>query len=111
VAAAVRQIAGRDNQPNLWQFALADDRTVTYRALPGEVERDEHIGGKAVRHESYTLPDGCTFAIAVEPGALPQIVSMTVTRPPTPSAGSRRQEIVARLGKDNRFANPPAGGQ
>jgi hypothetical protein len=36
---------------------------------------------------------------------------MTVARPAMPTVGGRKQQVVARLGKDHRFAKPPAGGQ
>ena len=63
MGAAVRQIPAQGDRPKQWQFALADNRTVTYQALPGEVRRDERAADKLVRQESYALPEGYTAAI------------------------------------------------
>ena len=111
VGAAVRQIPAQGDRPKQWQFALADNRTVTYRALPGEVRRDERTADKLVRQESYALPEGYTAVISVEREAKPAVASLVIAREPTPLAAGREMRVAARLGKDHRFTKSPVGGQ
>jgi prepilin-type N-terminal cleavage/methylation domain-containing protein len=127
VGAAVRQIPTQGDRPKQWQFAMADDRTVTYRALPGEVRRDERTGSKLVRQESYALPQGYSAVVlvaqpppavtgdAAQPrAAVPHacaVATLVIAREPTPLAVGREMRIDVRLGKDHRFTKSPAGGQ
>ena len=58
VHAATRLAPAVAGEKGLWRLVLAPDRTVTYRALPQAVEREEAVAGKPARRESYTLPPG-----------------------------------------------------
>ena len=110
MGAAVKQTLAQSDRPKQWQFALADNRTVTYRALPGEVRRDERTADKLVRQESYTLPEGYAAAIKVfEYQAKPAEVNLVIARDPTPLAAGREMRIIAQLGKDHRFTKSPVG--
>jgi prepilin-type N-terminal cleavage/methylation domain-containing protein len=109
VAAATNQTSGP--QKTEWRFEMAGDRVVTYRASPGEVERDERIAGKLVRHESYVLPSGCSAAIAVQRKATPAVVSLVIADNSPPQATGHELHIIAVLGKDHRFMSSPIGGQ
>jgi prepilin-type N-terminal cleavage/methylation domain-containing protein len=111
VGAAVRQMPAQDDRPKQWQFVLANDCTVTYRALPGEVRRDERTADKLVRQETYALPEGYTAAIRVERDAKPAIVSLVIAREPTPLAAGREMRVAAVLGKDHRFTKLSIGSQ
>ena len=109
VGAAVQQTSNA--QQGEWQFALAGDRVVTYRMLPGEVRWAELMGGKMVRQESYVLPTGCSAAITVQSEAMPPLASLVVKNDSTSLAASREMRIMAVLGKDHRFAQSSVGGQ
>jgi prepilin-type N-terminal cleavage/methylation domain-containing protein len=109
VGAALRPIPGA--QPTEWQFALTGDCVVTYRALPGEVRRDERTGGKRVRQESYVLPRGCSAAITVQSKAVPAVASLVIVADAAHPAAGREMRVTAVLGKDHRFTKLPAGGQ
>jgi hypothetical protein len=98
-------------RPGEWQFVLTGDRLVTYRALRGEVRRQERAAGKLVRHESYVLPSGLSAAITVGSEATPPTASLVIGGPGTPPAAGRVLRVTAVLGKDHRFENTPAGGQ
>ncbi len=109
VGAAVRQTPNARQAE--WQFALAGDRVVTYRALPGEVRWDERMAGKLVRQESYVLPSGCSAAITVQHEATPAVANLSIAYNGTPLAASREMRVIAVLGKDHRFTKSPVGGQ
>ena len=82
---------------------------MTYRALPGEVRRDERMAGKLVRQESYVLPGGCSAAITVRSEATPAVASLVIADQGTPSAAGREMRVTAVLGKDHRFTKSPVG--
>ena len=103
-AAALRQVP--IEAPALCQFILPGDRTVTYRALPEEVRREERIAERPVRQESYTLPEGCSVAVAIKGD--PTLVSLIVTHNNTPPAAGRQMRVMALLGKDQRFVQRSA---
>jgi prepilin-type N-terminal cleavage/methylation domain-containing protein len=111
IHAAVRPIPGDDARQEEWQFALAGDRIVTYRALPGEVEREQHTAGKLVHRESYVLPSGCSATIAVRSETLPAVASLVITGNGTPPAAAGDMSVAAVLGKDHRFTKSPVGRQ
>ncbi len=109
VAAAVRWApAARQGE---WRFVLMEDRLVTYRALPGQIEWDERMAGKRLRRESYVLPGGCSAAITVQSKATPVVASLVIADPGTPLATRREMRVTAVLGKDHRFTKSPVGGQ
>ena len=108
-AAAIRhEPVEEDNQQALCQFVLPGDRTVTYRAMPAEVRREERIAEKPVRQESYSLPDGCSVAVAVEGEADPPLASLVVTCDHAPPSAGRAMRVTALLGKDHRFSQRSA---
>lgn len=115
VATAVRQIPVQGSQPTQWQFAMTDDRTVTYRTSPGNVQREEDAVGKRVRQESYLLPAGCSATISVENDAKSTLVSLVVTGSAHGASGltsaGREWRVTGLLGKDHRFTKPPSGGK
>jgi prepilin-type N-terminal cleavage/methylation domain-containing protein len=111
VNAAERPISAQGNRPSQWQFAMTGDRLVTYRALPGRLDRDEQVAGKLVRQESYALPTGCSATISVEREAKPPVASLIIARESTPLAAGHEMRVAARLGKDHRFTKPLIGGQ
>ena len=105
-AAALRQVP--IEAPALCQFILPGDRTVTYRALPEEVRREERIAERPVRQESYSLPDGYSVAVAVEGEADPPLASLVVTCDHAPPSAGRAMRVTALLGKDHRFSQRSA---
>lgn len=109
VHAAVQQTAG--DQQAEWRFAQAEDRVVTYRALPEEVRRDEHVAGKLVRQESYILPSGCSAAINVQSETPRVVPNLVLIGSVAPLAANREMQVAAALGKDHRFTKLPNGGQ
>ena len=110
VCEAVRYLPPQDKQPTQWQFALPGDRVVTYRALPGEVRRDQRTADKLVRQESYVLPSGCSAAIAVQGEAAPAVASLVIAADAAPLAADREFRVTeAVLGKDHRFTKSPIG--
>ncbi len=109
VNAAVRQTAGEHRAE--WRFALTEDRLVAYRALPGELRREEHVAGKLVRQETYVLPGGSSATIAVESKAAPPVASLVIVGGGPPSAIGRQWRVTAVLGKDHRFTKLPVGSQ
>ncbi len=96
-------------EKNQWQFALAGDRAVTYRVLPGEVERSEQVAGKPTRQESYALPAESAAEIVIRTEPAPTVATLIITLPGPASATGREIRIDAVLGKDHRFATSPNG--
>jgi prepilin-type N-terminal cleavage/methylation domain-containing protein len=109
VHAALRPIPTEAAEKNQWQFALAGDRAVTYRALPGEVERREQVAGKPVRQESYALPADSAADIVIHTDPAPAMASLVITLPGTASAAGQDIRIDAVLSRDHRFAKPSNG--
>jgi len=78
------------------------DHSVTYEAHDGSVVRDESRSGKAVRHESYSLPPRRVARFEERQEAAHRLVALVVARvagksrtdPPSPL------EVVALPGKD-----------
>jgi prepilin-type N-terminal cleavage/methylation domain-containing protein len=103
VRAALPPAAGKGEPKDQWQFALPDDRTVTYQALAGEVERSESLGGKPVRRESYILSADCSAEIGLPTDAAPATASLVITSRGSASATSHEIRIEASLGMDHRF--------
>lgn len=98
---ALDQTAGEKQ----WRFALPDDCSVTYRALPGEVRREEHKSGKPVRQESFILPADCEIAIEKQSeGEFNQSI-LVITEKGKETSADREMRIIAVLGKDHRFTN------
>jgi len=109
VHAALRPMPTDGAEKNQWQFALAGDRTVTYRALPGEVERREQIAGEPARQESYVLPADAAAEIAIRTDPAPAIASLVITLPGPAAATGPEIRIEAVLSRDHRFVKPPNG--
>jgi prepilin-type N-terminal cleavage/methylation domain-containing protein len=93
-----------------WRFVLASDRTVTYRALPEAVDREEAVAGKRVRYESYTLPAGWAARVLVAADGKPPLASLIVTSTETPRRTDGEVRIDAVLGRDQRFTTTSPGG-
>jgi hypothetical protein len=110
-AAALRTLPGDKSQPLQCQFVLPADRTVTYRVLAGQIERNEHSADKLVRQESYRLPDGRSATVTVDSDAKPPLARLVITDGDGHSLAGRTFEIIAWLGKDHRFTEVSAGGQ
>jgi prepilin-type N-terminal cleavage/methylation domain-containing protein len=108
VAAALRQTPGARQAE--WPFVLADDRLVTYRALPGEVRREERTAGKLVRQESYVLASGSSAAIRVQGKDAPTVVNLIIVVGGEHPTAGREMRVTAVLGKDHRFTKSPVGG-
>jgi prepilin-type N-terminal cleavage/methylation domain-containing protein len=108
-AAAMRQASG--SPPGEWRFVLPENRLVTYRALPGEVQWDERLAGKLLRRESYLLPGGSSAAISVQGKAAPAMASLVIVNDGPPPAAGHEMRVIAVLGKDHRFTGSPAEGQ
>ena len=105
VHAALRPIVSEAQAKDQWQFALAKDTAVTYKAFPGEVQRHEQVAGKLVRQESYLLPDDSTA------DAVPVMAGLVISPPRSASAAGREIRVDAALGIDHRFAKPLEGRQ
>ena len=110
VHAALHPTAAENAEKNQWQFTLAD-RTATYRALPGEVQRYEQIAGKTTRRESYVLPADSTAEILVRADPAPATASLVITLPGPASEIGRDIRIDAVFSRDHRFAKLPNGRQ
>lgn len=108
--AALRPIAAEGEPKDRWRFALAADRTVTYRLRPGEIERREQIAAKQVRQESYTLPRNYLAEITVRTDATPAMASLVLAPSGLASPAGREIRIDAALGADHRFAKSSEGG-
>ena len=84
---------------------------ITYRVFPGEVRREERIGGQTRAAESYVLPRGWSASIAVRSEAAPAVASLIIADNRAPPAAGREMRVAAVLGKDHRFTKSPFGGQ
>ena len=72
-------------------------RVVTYMVREKSVDRDESLGGKRVRHESYVLPRSQTrFAIGTEAGWA--MVSLLIEPGPASASGDSARARNACLG-------------
>ena len=109
VRAALRPIAAEGAPKNQWQFALSSQRTVTYRALPNEIERREQSADKLERRESYTLPPECSVEITV--GGQPAMASLVIKPGGLTPSLSHEIRVEAALGADHRFVKSAKGGQ
>ncbi len=124
VHAATRLAPAEAGGKGSWQLVLAPDHTVTYRALPEVVERDEAEAGKPARHESYTLPAGWSARLIAPAGAGPPLASLDVgVVPPSVDVGvavvlpprgdsttvAPTVRIEALVGRDHRFTTSPQG--
>ena len=69
---------GGDDPRGAWQFPLAAERVVQYRAEPGRLARIERAGEQVLQQESYTFPAEATVTIELAGDAAPQIVSLRV---------------------------------
>jgi hypothetical protein len=90
-------------------LVLAPDRTVTYRALPQAVEREEAVAGKPARRESYTLPPGRSARVVAPADTRPPLMTLIVASSPTPGPENHDIRIDAVVGKDRRFTTSPPG--
>jgi prepilin-type N-terminal cleavage/methylation domain-containing protein len=106
VHAALPSVATDAPAKDQWQFALATDTAVIYKALPGEIQRHEQVAGKLIRQESYLLPADTTAEIAIRADAAPPMASLIVS-PSGPNAPAGREiRVDAALGIDHRFIRP-----
>lgn len=108
---AIRVTPGDDAESPRWDFALGEDRNVTYRMTPAEVRRDEQAAGKLVRQESYPLPRGCSATIRTDDGPTGAMTNLIVTGDGPRWPADREMQVMALLGKDHRFAKLPIGSQ
>jgi prepilin-type N-terminal cleavage/methylation domain-containing protein len=109
--AAVRPISAKAGQKTEWQVALMGDQVVTYRALPGRIDREQRTGGKLVRQESYVLPAGRAAKIVVNNDSTPAVASLIIAADEAASAAGREIRITAMVGKDHRFNKSAMGGR
>jgi len=106
--AAERWLPDQAGPQNQWQFALGAKRTASYRVVPGAVARDEAASGRTVRHESYSLPPGCTARAGFS--ADRSVAGLTVAPVGADAAWRRQLQIDAVLGRDRRFVRAQSGG-
>ncbi len=82
-------------------LGLEAGHAIAYKVMKGAIARDETLGGKRVRHESYSLPLGreAHFELGVESGR--PTVALFVTHSPGPSHAEppRPLQFVAVVGK------------
>jgi hypothetical protein len=109
VHAALHPAPADGAEKSQWRFALTGDREVTYRALPGEVERSERVAGKPTRQESYVLPAESSAEIVIHTDPAPAMAGLVITLPGPAPAEGREIRIEAVLSKDQRFAKSPKG--
>ncbi len=109
VHAAARLAPAEAGKQGVWRLVLTPDHTVTYRALPELVERDETVAGKPVRHESYTLPAGWSARLIAPAEGRPPLASLSAASLETPGPKDRDVRIDAVVGKDHRFTTSPPG--
>jgi hypothetical protein len=109
VHAATRLDATEAGKEGSWRLVFAPDRTITYRALPQVIERDEMAAGKPVRHESYTLPAGCSARLIVPAKGRMPLASLIVASQKTSGPKDRDVRIDAMVGRDHRFTTSPQG--
>ncbi len=93
--------ATRPDPPASLLFSLRADRAITYKVLDGAIARDETLGGRIVRHESYSLPRGreARFTLGEEGGR--PMVALLLTQSPRASKteSPRPLEVLAVVGK------------
>jgi hypothetical protein len=109
VHAATRLAPAVAGEKGLWRLVLAPDRTVTYRALPQAVEREEAVAGKPVQRESYALPPGRSAHLVAPADTQPPLMTLIVASSPTPGPENHDIRIDAVVGKDRRFTTSPPG--
>jgi heme/copper-type cytochrome/quinol oxidase subunit 2 len=82
-------------------LTLEAGHAVTYKMLATSIDRDETVGGKRVRHESFVLPRGreARFELGAEAGRA--TVSLLIEPGADRSAGgvARALEVLAVVGK------------
>jgi len=95
-----------------WQLPLDGGRSVRYGLRQGKLIRSEHAGGKAVRQESFALPEGATISIEQDVAGRPATVRLAIE----PEGGPARKwrgpaiHVDAVLGRDHRFTKQEEGG-
>jgi hypothetical protein len=109
VHAATRLAPAEAGKQDSWRLVVAPDRTVTYRALPQVIVRDEMVAGKPVRHESYTLPAGWSARVIAPAEGRPPLASLIVASPEPPGPKDHDVRIEAVVGRDDRFTASPQG--
>jgi prepilin-type N-terminal cleavage/methylation domain-containing protein len=102
-AAVGETAAGPEDRPGR-RFSLADNASVQYAIDADRVSREQRIGAKVVRRESYTLPKGSTATIAVDRTTSPWMLSLTIMPKEPAMRPGREVRIDALLGRDHRFA-------
>lgn len=108
VREALHPVAVEGEPKDQWQFALPGDRTVTYQALPGELQRRESLGGKRVRRESYLLPADCSAEIVLPTDAAPATAALVIASRGSAPAASHEVHRGG-IGMDHRFAKAFGG--
>ena len=85
------------------RLALPDKAGVQYAVGVGGVSREEQVGSKVVRRESYSLPKNCTAAFAIDRTTSPWTLSLTIVPNDASLRNAHEIRIDAVLGRDHRF--------
>jgi len=103
VHAAAGEPVVNGKEPQQWRLELTGNCIVQYTVGADGISREERVGSKDVRRESYTLPKESTVAVAVDRATKPPVVSLTIE----PKDASLRPgcpfRVDAVLGRDLRF--------
>lgn len=95
-----------------WQLRLDDGRSVRYGVREGKLIRSEHLGGKAVRQDSFALPHGATMSVRPDAGGPPRAVRLSIE--PAAAPGEKWKgpaiHVDAVLGRDHRFTTQEEAG-
>jgi hypothetical protein len=107
-AAMEAVVAGKPGRRATLALGLEAGHAITYKMLESAIDRDETLGGKRIRHESYSLPRGreARFELGEEGGHT--TVALLVTHSPGAShtETARPLEVVAVVGKRRPVLKP-----
>ena len=94
-------VARGSNRRASLSLGLEAGHAVTYKLLDGAIARDETLGGKNVRHESYSLPRGreARFELGTLGGRKSVALHLTSSPGPSHAEPPRPLEVVAVVGK------------
>ena len=105
VSAAVGDVAVDRVEPRGCRLQLTGDCVVRYVIGASGVSREERIGSRTMRRESYSLPDDSTAAIEADEATSSPIVSLTILPRDATLRPGREIRIDAVQGRDFRFTD------
>lgn len=92
--------------PKEWKIKLTRDEVAQYAVKGNALSREERMGAKVIRRESYKLPKESTAAIVIDRTANPPVASLTLVPNDASAKSDGEIRIDAALGRDRRFAEP-----